>query len=449
MKKMFSILFVFATLLWSCEEKFADGEFKFYDIEEPENTNTLPTMPEIGKKGAAFTTRGTQWSFKVSDLKAHWHYSWGSNLSEFEPDNVDFVPMIWGKTGIDAEKVAELKALKEGGKIRYLLGFNEPDGAEQANMTVAEAVELWPMLEEVGLPLGSPGAVNPTGDWMKAFMQEADQKGLRVDFVCVHSYGGTNAQAFLNKLEEVYNLYGKPIWITEFAPADWDATTPDENRHSPEEVLSFMQTVLPELEDLDYLQRYAWFSFGQDRAQGTSSALFDADGNLTTLGEFYADFEPNNLIGPGKKPEEPIVDPDNLIINGGFEAGEIAPWGGFKNNVLQDAALAYEGEFCGRIEGGDGSLLYFIDVEPGATYQLEFYAKWASEADKSFNFSVKEETGEKVRYFQQEIVANADDWTYNKAEFTATEESEIRLIWYKGKGFPAFLLDNVVCKKLD
>lgn len=442
MKKILSILFVFVTLLWSCDEKFKA------DDEEPENTGELPSTPERVKKGAALTTRG-DWSNKVSDLKVHWHYSWGSDLSEFGPDNVEFVPMIWGNTGINAEKVTELKALKDDGKIKYLLGFNEPDGERQANMTVAEAVEKWPMLEEVGVPLGSPATVTPLNDWMKEFMQQATQKGLRVDFVCVHWYGGTNAQAFLDRLEEVYKLYGKPIWITEFAPADWNATTPEENRHSPAAVLSFMQNLLPQLENLSYIQRYSWFSFGQDRAAGTSSALFDADGNLTTLGEFYAGFEPNVEIGPGKEPIVSEADADDLIVNGGFETGNIDPWGGFKNSVVEDTNQAYEGGYFGRIEGGDGSLLYFMDVEPGATYELEYYAKWAAETDKKFNFSIREETGDEVRYFQQEILADAEDWTYNKAEFTATEESEIRLIWYKGQGFPAFLLDKVVCKKVE
>ncbi|MGM0532285.1 MAG: glycosyl hydrolase, partial [Bacteroidota bacterium] len=266
MKKIFGILFVFATLFWSCEEKFVEGDFRFYDIEEPERESSFPSSPEIGKKGIGLTTKGVDWSFRVSDIKPHWHYSWGSTLSEYEPDNVDFVPMIWGKNGIDEEKVEELKGLKEDGEIRYLLGFNEPDKQDQANMTVDEAIERWPMLEEVGVPLGSPAPADPTGDWMQEFMQRAEAEGLRVDYVCVHWYGGTNSQGLLDRLEEVYELYDKPIWITEFAPADWDATTPAENRHTPEDVLSFMETVLPEIEDLSYVDRYAWFSFSQESA---------------------------------------------------------------------------------------------------------------------------------------------------------------------------------------
>lgn len=422
MKKIFSILFMFATLLWSCEEKFAEGDFNFYDIEEPENTNTLPSMPEIGKKGAAITTKGTQWSFRVSNLNVHWHYSWGSSLSEYEPSNVDFVPMIWGKNGIDEEKVAELKALKEAGNIRYLLGFNEPDGAEQANMTVDEAIERWPLLEEVGVPLGSPAPVNPTGDWLQEFMQKAEDNGLRVDFVCVHWYGGVNAQGLINRLEEVYNLYGKPIWITEFAPADWNATTPEENRHTPEEVLSFMQTVLPQLEDLGYLQRYAWFSFNQDSPVGTSSALFDLEGNLTTLGEFYANFEPNVYIGEGK---EPYVDPA-IVFQENYEeyaAGTSLTDLGY--DVWEGTATvvsggAFEGQQFGQsdVSKNNFAVRYPITLEAGKTYSIEIATKMQDGAKHVFQVHPRSE------YEYAWVECFNSEWEVHTTEITVTEGNE-------------------------
>ncbi|PWD98915.1 glycosyl hydrolase [Marinilabilia rubra] len=424
MKKIFSILFVFATLFSSCDEKFAEGDFNFYDIEEPENTNTLNSMPEIGKKGIGMTTRlGTSWSYNVSDLKVHWHYSWGSDLLDLEPDNIDFVPMIWGK-GIDEERIAELQALKEEGKIRYLLGFNEPDKQNQANMTVDEAIEQWPSLEEVGVPLGSPAPVNPTGDWMQEFMQRADENGLRVDFVCVHWYGGVNPDGLLNKLEEVYDLYGKPIWITEFAPADWDATTPEENRHSPEEVMSFMQTVLPKLEDLGYLQRYAWFSFNQDSPQGTSSALFDEDGNLTALGEFYANFEPNVYIGEGK---EPYVDPA-IVFQDGFETYDPgADLGGkgysvWEGNANVASGDAFSGDNFAQCEPNNNSF-YFrkkLTLEEGKTYTFEVMTK----SPEGKNHKAVAKIGD--RNIGGDLVSSTE-WTKSSYTFT-TGEGETKAI---------------------
>ena len=55
-------------------------------------------------------------------------------------------------------------------------------------------------------------------------------------------------------------------------------------------------------------------------------------------------------IGPGTDTEfEPVVDPDNLFINPGFESGQIAPWGGFKNGVLTfEATEPRNWKFCSK-----------------------------------------------------------------------------------------------------
>ena len=43
---------------------------------------------------------------------------------------------------------------------------------------------------KTGLRLGSPVCVHPDNAWMKAFMQGVAERKLRVDFICMHSYGG-------------------------------------------------------------------------------------------------------------------------------------------------------------------------------------------------------------------------------------------------------------------
>lgn len=299
MKNIFRLLIISSIFLSSCDSKFQDLEYNFSGNENPVISNA-PIPKALGKKGACWTITTPDLSKKLSESKVYWHYSWGTTLSSLLPDNVEFVPMTWGKWGVNDALVAKLKDLKSTGKIHYLLGFNEPDGAQQANMTVDQAIALWPMLEKVGVPLGSPATVDPTGDWMKEFMQKASDKGLRIDFVTVHSYGGNSSTSLINKMQEVYNLYRKPIWITEFAVADWSATSPLTNKYTPAQVLAFMKAVLPQLEALDYVQRYSWFSFNQSSSPGTSSALYDADGNLTPLGVYYANFKPNVKIGPPK-----------------------------------------------------------------------------------------------------------------------------------------------------
>lgn len=40
-----------------------------------------------------------------------------------------------------------------------MLGFNEPDLSEEANMTVEQALSLWPQFEPIGLPLVDPSFI--------------------------------------------------------------------------------------------------------------------------------------------------------------------------------------------------------------------------------------------------------------------------------------------------
>jgi len=438
MKNICKILLISTIFFWSC------GEDRL--IPEEENS-PAPEDEIIGKKGIGISLAKSQWSHKVSELKVYWHYTWGSILSEYEPDNVDFVPMIWGKNGIDEGKVADLQALKEEGKIKYLLGFNEPDSENQANMTVDEAIEKWPLLEAVGVPLGSPAAVHPTGNWMKEFMAKAEAADLRIDFVSIHWYGGTDSTAFLNKLEEVYNLYGKPLWITEFACADWDAATPGENKHSQEAVFNFMQKVLPKLEKLKYIQRYAWFPAELESAALTSSALWDSQGNLTDIGSFYANFEPNLSIGEGK---EPAIDP-SLVFSDDFEGYDdntgltsigYTVWEG-SAKVL--SGEAYKGE---KFAQSDASKVNFdvrrtFNLTVGKTYKLEVATK------------IEDGVKHRVRIYPKEAYESAwveclnAEWGNHVTQFTVTEgndEVTISLYRYAKK---VLSFDNISLKEVE
>ena len=58
-----------------------------------------------------------------------------------------------------------------------------------------------------------------------------------------------------------------------------------------------MKEVLPWMEKQNWIAGYAWFSFGIEEAVGTSSTLFDKEGNLTTLGRFYQSVSNENPDG--------------------------------------------------------------------------------------------------------------------------------------------------------
>lgn len=249
---------------------------------------------ESEKKGACISKKeNPDYQKKIQLLNANWHYSWGPDILEQAP-GVEFVPMIWGvkddqnsRAGF-LEQIAKLKTGAGGkGAPGVLLGFNEPDRKDQANMTVELALELWPKLMETGYRLGSPSP-RTDSQWMLEFMRRAEEKDYRVDFICVHWYGGSNVEGFISALKRYHALYGRPIWITEFACADWRAKTLADNKLTKEKVQGFMRTVLPLLDELEFVERYAWFPFDEGSRFGGPSALFRRDGSLTDLGKIYA-----------------------------------------------------------------------------------------------------------------------------------------------------------------
>jgi hypothetical protein len=225
----------------------------------------------------------------VSALNVSWHYSWGVDADIVEPDSVRFVPMIWGKWSLE-KNLQKVDSLAKIGKVNHLLGFNEPDGKEQANLTVEESLSYWPKLMELNIPLGSPACIHADNEWMKGFMAKVEEKSYRVDFICVHWYGGANAQSLTDHLKSIHDLYNRPIWLTEFAPADWSATSPATSKVTKANALAFMQQILPALEKLDYVERYSWYSSSPENSALGNSALFDSAGKLTALGAYYSKF---------------------------------------------------------------------------------------------------------------------------------------------------------------
>ena len=85
--------------------------------------DAMPTPEYNGprKKGIAIHQGTFDWSEKVAAVKPFWSYSWGRKLSQFQPDGVEFVPMIWSGALSD-EQAESLRQQYAAGEIKYLLG---------------------------------------------------------------------------------------------------------------------------------------------------------------------------------------------------------------------------------------------------------------------------------------------------------------------------------------
>lgn len=223
---------------------------------------------------------------QIKDLKPDWYYNWQAPQTY---TGKPFVPMVK-----DARKLLEQDSLgyvnRELGqtKTKNLLGFNEPDHPDQANMSVDEAVRLWPLLQTTGLRLGSPATVSPSARWLDQFMLRAKQENLRVDFMTMHSYAWPKSDEFLGKVRELHEKYERPVWVTEYAVADWRATRTRRNEYSRKQVETFMRETVKGMRAMPFVERFAWKTRAiTDRQMGTS-ALFDLKGKMTSTGRLYA-----------------------------------------------------------------------------------------------------------------------------------------------------------------
>jgi Glycosyl hydrolase catalytic core/Ricin-type beta-trefoil lectin domain-like/Concanavalin A-like lectin/glucanases superfamily/Bacterial Ig-like domain (group 2) len=229
-------------------------------------------------------------------FKQDWAYNWGTGTGASLPASCVFEPMQWG--GGTGGLMANYTAWHTTAKPLYLMGFNEPDHTDQANMTAASCVSGWPALVAMNLPLVSTATANSFGGLINDFFAGTANNGLRVDYTAVHMYQAPSASGLINNLQAVYNTWGKPVWLTEFSPVDWSATRAWSEQDNYNGLAEFMWRA----EDLIWLKRYALFPF-----TGTPSTNpWDLDGHrgdtftpgnvLTPYGELFAAWDADRTI---------------------------------------------------------------------------------------------------------------------------------------------------------
>lgn len=224
-----------------------------------------------------------------------WYYNWGVNPFTYSCyTDIDYVPMIWGT---NSERYISSIASKG---YKYLLAYNEPDmGANVggSNINVNTAINNWNNFLGYNFHLGSPApALSPSwgidnntgGKWFRTFMNGIDHS--TIDFIPLHCYYGTYggveaANTFLTDVvDKTYEMYHKPIWITEFAPSGWGYS----NSYGRKQCKEFLEAVLKGLDERSYVERYSWFSFDTtDETNGAAALWTNKTGVLTDLGNAY------------------------------------------------------------------------------------------------------------------------------------------------------------------
>ena len=264
--------------------------------------------------------------YYVEDLEAlkpgnSWFYNWGNEPSAQvaqyvgSENGIEYIPMAWNGN-YDLNKMKAYYAAHPNDK--YLLGFNEPNFPDQANMLPSEAAEKWRDLEkfakENGLKLvgpamnyaGSPlkdGKVWGPDEWMDAFIKAyKDKYGTEpyYDYTAVHAYMD-QAVAVMSLVDKFAEKYGKKVWLTEFCA--WE----DKNL-TEETQQKYMIAKLKALETSDNVYRYAWFKARNANKYPFYNLLYYPTktiqkGTLTELGFAYvhmSTFDKEKFYGLGE-----------------------------------------------------------------------------------------------------------------------------------------------------
>jgi len=151
--------------------------------------------------------------------RSSWFYDWGAGATSTA--DYEYIPMRHNRWWDSWENIGSRTGTSA------VLGFNEPDHADQSDLGTEIAIDLWPEMMKSGLRVGSPAPDNINKDWLHEFLAKADSLNYRVDFVATHMYWNSQdpyklADYISELCRDVYG--GRPMWITEWNNgANWTA----------------------------------------------------------------------------------------------------------------------------------------------------------------------------------------------------------------------------------
>ncbi|KAI0631493.1 glycosyl hydrolase catalytic core-domain-containing protein [Trametes polyzona] len=165
-----------------------------------------------------------------------------------------------------------------------VLGFNEPDVVEEANLDPKTAAALYKAhitpKSAQGYKLASPAVSNgPAGiEWLSEFMTACS--GCQVDYLALHWYG-TDLTNLTSYLSSAHDQFGLPILLTEYAmkdPSGADTITADEVTNLTKQALQFF-------DETDYILAACPFGLTPElRGSQDPTSLQESDGMPSLFG---------------------------------------------------------------------------------------------------------------------------------------------------------------------
>jgi hypothetical protein len=216
-------------------------------------------------------------------------YNWGQ--VENNDVGTQYIPMMHRPSESTPEAWLQnvKKACDKGTKA--VMGFNEPDHAAQANLSPEAACSAW---KQYMNPIASnhpdvtiigPSVTNGGGSeasdpnmglgWLQRFHDSCPDAIIHATNIHFYDiYQDATIDRFIAQVEKAAEIYGKPVWVTEFGLNPGSA--------SPDQALKFLKAAMAYLDGSDKVQGYSWFMVGSGENQLNSGS------GLSALGEAYA-----------------------------------------------------------------------------------------------------------------------------------------------------------------
>lgn len=319
------------------------------------------------KRGSAYGFHSENDLTKLSEGLSWW-YNWSSSpdgavVNSFDQIGVEFVPMFWNNNFNIEEAIANIPQ-----SVKYILAYNEPNFTVEANISPQYAAANWWRIEEVAAARGleivsaSPaycggsvcmnGYTNPV-NWHNDFFAACPD--CQVDYIAFHNYESNvgGLLALTNNLK----VYGKPIWVTEFAL--WDPNVAENDK------INYLNQAVSAFENDPDIFRYSWFA-GRSSANPSVSILA-GDGQLTGLGEAYIEatygpkFDiPGDVIQAEENYRRRGTDTQETTDNGGGEnVGWTDPgtWNEYIVNVNSTGSYKFTFRIASNVSTGEFDIL--------------------------------------------------------------------------------------------
>lgn len=435
-----------------------DGTGKSKNYIASENDLVINVLPLYLQNNISFI-RVIPWNWvskkgrtkNINDLNTTWNYQW-NNTDESSLEQ-EYAPMSWGAGGANDD--ADIALYLSKYKSTHVMAFNESDNCNDQsgqfnNLCDTDvAVGFYKNLMKTGLRLVSPSTrENGPFGWLKEFHDKATAQDVRIDVIGVHWYDwGSNPSTspnanptdvfnrFKKYLQDVYDLYKLPIWISEF--------NANPNRSTATN-LGFMKLALPYLETLDFVERYNWFE-----PSSVTANFFDPTNNLTEVGNFYKNQISTASIADAVITADNNLDiffekTNNLFVNGDFETGNLNGWSGTNTGIITGAEV-FEGTTSGRILANSGSLSQSIQVESNTNYNVSFYTKWFVTPSAPIEVQIRNSINNEV--IASKLMTTQTVWNLIELDFSVPPNvNSITFIVQKGNS-PGWFIDNAVMIK--